>query len=273
MKRVTSNRLVELTGQLSGRDRAMLETVVGLRLVSAKQLERLYFAGAGEAASRARLARRALARLVELGVLGRLERRVGGVRAGAAGHVYYAAPAGQRLVRFWRGEGSGRVASRYEPTAMFVRHGLGVSECYVRLVEADSVEIVKLLGFWSEPAAWHRYTGAGGRRVFLKPDALVHLGLDEATELHAFLEIDCGSEGRQALERKCRSYVAAWRAGIGGEVFPRVVWIATSERRAGLLREVCARMPAEAWKLFLVTTPDRALQTLTAPPVNTGAPS
>jgi hypothetical protein len=273
MKRTTATRLVELAAELSERDREITQTAARLRLLSGKHLERLFFEGTVNASSRARLTRRALARLVASGVLGRLERRVGGVRAGAAGHVYYAAPTGQRLVRYWRGEGAARVASRYEPTGMFVRHGLGVSESYVRLVEADRAGRLQLVGFWNEPAAWRPYIGPGGRRLLLKPDALVHVGLDEATELHTFLEVDCGSEGRRALERKCSSYVAAWRAGIGAEVFPRVVWITTSQRRAGLLREVCAGMPAEAWKLFLVTTPDRALEALTSPAAEPGSTS
>jgi hypothetical protein len=55
----------------------------------------------------------------------------------------------------------------------------------------------------------------------------------------------------------------AWQAGVGGAVFPRVVWITTTERRVALLTAVCASMPAEAWKLFVVTTPERALGVLT----------
>lgn len=262
MIRLSAARLVELAGELSGRDRAITETTARLRLVSCKQLEQLFFAEVQRPSSRARLARRTLARLVERGVLGRLERRIGGVRAGAAGYVYFAAPAGQRLVAYWRGQGLRRPRARYEPTRAFVRHAIGVSDCYVRLVAADREGVVELLAFESEPT--RTFVGPGGTRSVLRPDAFVRLGLgvDGATELHAFLEIDCGTEGRQALARKCRAYVAAWRSGIA-PVFPQVLWITTTERRAELLSEVCATMPAEAWKLFVVTTPERALEVLT----------
>jgi hypothetical protein len=263
MKRLTQARLLALAGELSERERWITEVVVQLRLLSGKQAERLFFAEVESPASRARLARRTLARLVRLGVLGRLERRIGGVRAGAAGHVYYAT-AGQRLVAYWRGEGLGRAGSAYEPTAMFVRHTVAISESYVRLVEADRAKALRLLEFQAEPAAWRQFTGPGGRPVLLKPDAFVRLGLitDDTAEMHTFLEIDCGSEGRAALTRKCRAYVAAWRSGMAAEVFPRVLWIATAERRAELLTAVCAAMPAEAWKLFVVTTPPHALRAL-----------
>jgi hypothetical protein len=261
MKRLTSTRLLALAGELSERERAITEAVVRLRLLSGKQAERLFFAEVESPASRARLARRTLARLVGLGVLARLERRIGGVHAGAAGHVYYAA-AGQRLLSYWRGEGLGRSRSAYEPTGMFVRHTLAISESYVRLVEANRAGALRLLEFQAEPTAWRQFTGPSGRLVTLKPDAFVRLGVDQDSELHAFLEIDCGSEGRAALTRKCHAYVAAWRSGMAAEVFPRVVWLTTTERRAELLTAVCASMPAEAWKLFVVTTPPDALRAL-----------
>lgn len=259
---------MDLAGRLSARERTVIETVARLRLVSGKQLERLHFAETQRSASRARLARRTCARLVERGVLGRLERRIGGVRAGAAGYVYFAASAGQRLVAYWRGEGLGRPRSRYEPSRVFVRHALGISECYVRLVAAERESQLELLAFETEPV--RAFVGPGGARSVLRPDAFVRLGLgDGETELHALLEIDCGSEGRQVLTRKCHAYIAAWRAGMA-PVFPRVIWIATTERRAELLREVCSSMPAEAWKLFVVTTPERALDVLAGPASGTG---
>jgi hypothetical protein len=265
MSRVSAGRLVELADSLSERERAITETAVRLRLLSGKQIERLHFATVQSPASRARLARRACARLVGLGVLGRLERQVGGVRAGAAGHVYFAAPTAQRIVAYWQGEGMRRPRAGYEPGSAFVRHAIGISECYTQLVEASrSVPgTVELLAFQSEPS--RTFIDHGGVRQVLRPDAFLRLGLDgvDGVELHAYVEIDCGSEGRNALARKCRAYVAAWRTGGPAPVFPRVVWITSSEQRAQLLREVCATMPAEAWKLFTVTTTDHALEVLT----------
>jgi Replication-relaxation len=266
VRRLSTQRLVELAGDLSERERSIIETVVRLRLVSGPQVERLYFAATTNRASRARLARRTLARLVGLDLLARLERRIGGVRAGAAGHVFFATPGAQRLAAYWQGQGLGRPLSRYEPTAAFVCHTLGITESYVLLVEADRTGETELLEFLPEPAAWLPFVAPGNVQTILKPDALVRLGVNADEEARFYLEIDCGTEGRAALKRKCRTYIAAWQAGAGGTVFPQVLWITTTERRVALLTEVCASMPAATWKLFVVTTAGQAVAILTANP-------
>ena len=192
-----------------------------------------------------------------------MERRVGGVRAGAAGYIYFDAPAAQRLVTYWQGEGMRRPRAAYEPGRAFVRHRLAISESFVRLSEAERAGWLELLSFDSEPTV--PFSGAGGTRSVLRPDALVKVGVGDV-ELHSFLEIDCGNEGRTALTRKAQAYVAAWRSGATGRVFPRVAWITTTERRAEVLTAACGTMPPEAWKLFVVTTFDRALDVLSAVP-------
>ena len=256
MKRATAGRLIELAGELSERDRQIIELVGARRLMSSGQIERVCFASGESPETLARLARRVLARLVERGVLGRLERRIGGVRAGAAGHVYYLAAAGQRLIAFWRGEGLRRTRSPHEPNGVFVRHALCVSACFVSLVELARTDAARLREFEGEPGCWQRYPGPGGVMLVLKPDARVVLDVGDGEEEHIFLEVDCGTEGRRVLERKCRAYLAAYNTGSIAPVFPRVVWVTTTARRVELLREVCGQMPAEAWKLFTVTTPE-----------------
>jgi hypothetical protein len=259
MTRFTRGRLLSLGNDLSVRDREVVQATARLRLVSGKQLKRLFFFEGERPQTSARLARRALARLVAAGMLGRLERRVGGVRAGSAGYVYALGPAGQRLVRLWRGD-DGRSRPSYEPGGLFVRHVLGVSESYVQLREAEAAGTLELLTFEAEPACWRPFTGPGGGRVVLKPDAFVRLGLG-AYEDRYFLEIDCGSEGRGALVRKFQTYLSYYRSGAeqtAHGVFPRVVWITTTEQRVGLLTEVCGSLPSEARKLFAATTAERA---------------
>ena len=265
IRRLGRAALLELAESLSARDRQIIETVVRLRLVSGKQLERLFFADVRRPASRARLARRSCHRLVAAGVLGRLERRVGGVRAGSAGYIYFDAPAAQRLIAYWQGEGRPqRPRAPYEPGRAFVRHRLGISECFVRLTEAERHGRLGLADFESEPVV--TFFGFGGTRLVLRPDALVRLYLGSEIELHAYLEIDCGTEGRAALARKCDAYIAAWRSGSNGTVFPRVVWITTTERRAAVLREICGSLPPETWKLFLITSHEHTLDALVTVP-------
>lgn len=257
MTRLSRKGLFMLADDLSHRDREIIELFGRFAAVSSKQVERLFFVTGSEAASNARLARRTLVRLTAHRVLVRLERRVGGVRAGSAGTVYRLGAVGDRLLRLWRGAG-GRGRAAQEPGRLFVRHNLAVTESYVRLREAERDGVLDLLDFDPEPTSWRPFAGAAGRQV-LKPDAFARLGLG-AYEDRYFVEIDCGSEGRGALAAKCRTYLAYFRAGVeqAHGVFPRVVWITTTEQRVALIVDVCASLPAAAWPLFAVTTPERA---------------
>lgn len=258
MTRLSRKGLVLLADDLSDRDRQIVELVGRFAVVSGGQLRRLFFGGGANHASNARLARRSLARLTEHRALVRLERRIGGVRAGSAGSVYRLGAVGDRLLRFWRGAG-GRGRTAGEPGRLFVRHGLAVTETYARLREAEQSGSLELLAFNPEPASWRAFGGAAGRQV-LKPDAFARLGLG-AYEDRYFIEVDCGTEGTGALAAKCRSYLAYYRAGIEQSehgVFPRVIWITTTERRVSRIVDVCAGLPALAWPLFVVATPERA---------------
>lgn len=267
MKRLTSSTVATLHERLGRRDRELVELIARLRLVSGQQLERVFFASDVDDGkqARARAARRALGRLVALRVLTRLERRIGGVRAGSSGYVYTLGPAGQRLSALWRGEGLRRTRTPYEPGSLFARHFLAISESYVQLLEAERDGCLDLLTFAPEPECWRTYANpASGRRV-LKPDAFVRVGVG-AYEDRYFLEIDCGSEGRGTLAQKCRAYFDYWRSGneqTAEGVFPRVLWIATNAKRLRLLVDVCASLPADAWQLFAVTSAERAVELIT----------
>jgi hypothetical protein len=199
--------------------------------------------------------------LADQHVLYPLPRRVGGVRAGSAGQVVSLGPIGKRLLAYWQGEGLVRVRAVHEPGLPFARHTLAIAEQYVRLVEAERAGGVELLSFEPEPDCWRTYASASGLAT-LKPDAFVRLGIGDF-EQRSFLEVDLGSEGRGALVRKCRAYAAYYQSGqeqVDTGAFPRVVWITTSQVRAGLLVEVCSSLPAEYWRLFVVGTAERAVE-------------
>lgn len=258
-QRLSHTRLLLLADDLSARDRDVVEFVARFRIASGGQVERLFFTGSDKPATNARLARRTLARLTEANVLLRLARRIGGVRAGSAGSVYRLGAVGDRLVRHWQGTG-GRGRAAHDPGTLFTRHTLAITETYVRLREAEARGAVELLAFDPEPASWRQFGGALARET-LKPDASIRLGLDEFEDRY-FLEVDCGTEGKGALARQCRAYLAYYRAGVeqAEGVFPRVLWITTTERRVSLIGDVCASLPSEAWPLFVVATPERAEQ-------------
>lgn len=263
-----TDRLAGVDERLSARDRDLIQTVGRLRLVSAEQLERLWFSEISESATRQRRVRRVLGRLVEHGLVHRLERRIGGVRAGSSGNVYRLAPDGERLLAYWRGDGLGRARGLYEPGEAYVAHTLAVGDLYVRLVEAERAGRVEVIEHQAEPQCWRSFTGLGGRALILRPDSYVRLGVGAGEfELRAFIEVDRATVGSVALTRKHRAYLDYVRSGReqaahGG--VPAVVWVTTDQRRVELLDRVAAGLGTDAKRLFFATTSERAMGVLGA---------
>ena len=230
-KRLSDAHVRALAADLSQRDLAIIETVRMLRMVRATQLERLHFAGLSES-SRARRRRDVLSRLTRLQLLQTLERKIGGVRAGSAGHSYTLGLAGQRLHRI-QSTGTKRVRRSAEPSLMFLDHTLAVAEFYTEVHESG----LDVLTAEAEPDCW-RYFFDGTTRDVLKPDLFISV----ANETHIFdwfVEIDLGTERRPALKRKMERYEAAYRLGIDGATdgsFPRVLWVAHDKDREKVIR-------------------------------------
>jgi hypothetical protein len=252
---LTPKALAELEAQLSQRDWLVIQTVSGLRFVSGDQLRRLGFADAS-----ARATRRALLRLTDLGVLERLPRQVGGVRAGSAGFVYRLAAAGQRLAAS-RGEQPPRRKSGQVPGMRFVAHALQSAELATLLVEADRAGQLELLELVNEPACWRRWSQ--GR---LRPDGFLRIGAGDFEDSY-FIEVDMGTVGSQALSAKLRQYLAY--AASGSEqaehgVFPKVLWLTPDQRRAAVIQALVKRLPCSAWELFEAVPFAEALDRLAA---------
>lgn len=237
---MTALRRDDLLGvleQLPEREQSVLDLVARFRLVQSGQIERLFFDENSSTASGRRHCRRQLARLVELGLLRRLERRIGGVRAGSAGHLYTVAPAGRRLLALAQGGETPSDRGVHEPGPMFVRHTLAVTEVYVGLRLAERLGAIELLEYQPEPGCWRPYTLASGANGWLKPDAYASVAVGDWEE-RSFVEVDLGTEGRGALRRKLRAYLDYYRSG--GEqtregVFPRVAYLTTTEARAEMI--------------------------------------
>ena len=260
-------RLNALSRRLSDRDRRLLQQVVRLRFLTAGQLERLAFDGIPEPVTRARRARRQLARLVELGLLWRLQRRVGGVRAGSTGYVYGPTAEARRVDAWLRHQPLSRAQAASEPGASFVEHSVACSELFVRLVEADRTGELELLEHQAEPACWRRFVGPANGLRNLRPDAFVSLGIGPWEQL-AFVEIDRGTEGTAAIARKLETYIAYWRSGSEQHdrgVFPKVAWLAETSQREEQLRAQISSLPADVQGLFAVAGVDAALDVLCGP--------
>jgi len=260
--RVGRRQLVVLAAQLPDRDRLILETVEMLGLARGDQLRRLFFSELATEAARTRVARRSLHRLTNHALLRVLERRIGGERAGSAGHVYALAPAGRRLLAHLHGQPMPSRRGVHEPGLLFVTHTLAIGDLYVALVEADRAGKLELLAFEVEPV--RTYTSPIGTTIRLKPDAYVRLATGEFEQL-SFCELDLGSEGRGVLERKLQAYLSLYRSGreqAEHGLFPQVVWIAPDPARAHFISSLVEAPPADGPRLFATTTKGSALSVL-----------
>lgn len=258
--RVGRLELLALEERLSERDRRILEHVAQLRLLHARQIQSLLFPDEqhASAASAARCCRRVLERLTRERLLVRLERRVGGVRAGSASFIYAISPIGHRLT-----QPVGTRRRLREPSLRFVDHTLAVSDLLVAVTLHARGGAWELVRWQSEPNSWREVVTLGGT-VVLRPDLFVVLAVREY-ELRWFIEVDRATEHLPAITRKCRLYNTYYRSGTEQRqhrVFPRILWIAPTEQRAAWLKDAIAADRRLAAGLFAVTTTAQALTEL-----------
>ena len=219
MTRIGHRQLQQLKASLSQRDLQILVSLKDFRLMQVSQIRRFHFWDHASEESGARVCRRTMARLHGVGLVHRLERRVGGVRAGSSGSVFCLSPLGHRLL------GTSRRVRHHEPCPGFVNHTLAITELAAQLSTRCRAKNLKL-ELQPEPAAWRTHTSGFGTSV-LKPDLFVAVS-DHRVELRWFVEIDLGTESRSVLERKCEAYQRYYESGAEQErfgVFPRVLWV------------------------------------------------
>lgn len=259
-------QLEVLDAKLSARERAAISVLLEMRFLSTRQLERWVFDGATPLA-RARTARRSIAKLVTLGVVRHLERRIGGVRSGSAGHINVLTPLGLRLAAVYGWITPERVRRSREPGGQFVRHYLAVAEAHLRVVEAQEEGTLELVERQAEPAAWRTFTAPNGSHAVLKPDGFVAIG-SGSWVTHWLLEIDRGTASGATLDRKLAVYAAYWRSGretAARGVFPKVLWLVPGSRRLAQLQEAFGRSPIEARVLFVAAPFDELVSILSQP--------
>lgn len=250
--------------ELSPREWAVLSDLARVRLLTGRQVQRLHLQE-GSPLTQARRTRSLLQRMNDLGLLHRLERRIGGVSAGSASFIYGLAPMGQRLTTGQGPAGGRRVRRPWEPGRYFINHVLAVSELYVQLREKEATRELEVLAFDAEPACWRAWTGLGGEQRLLKPDAFVSVAAGDY-EHRSFVEVDLSTESTNVLRRKALVYVDYWQSGAEQQrhgVFPKVVWLVPDERRRAQLVDVLSRLPAETWLLFAVALQGAAVPMLT----------
>ncbi len=235
--------------QLSERELAIVDFVGQFRLLDGGQLQRLVFPDGTVVGSRRRT-QGCLKRLVDERYLHRLDRRVGGVRAGSSSFCYTLGSRGLRLIE----PATSRPRRLSEPGLSFVAHHLAVAEVYVQLREAERAGELEVLEYETEPECWRTLTKPFGGSDWLKPDLFVALGVGEF-ELRWFIEVDLATESLRRVDRACDRYIAYYRSGIEQAdqgVFPRVAWLTPSARRAAGIEGVIAKRPPEERQLFVV---------------------
>lgn len=276
---MSAHPVARLEEHLSDRDIRILEDIKRFRLLSTRQLQRLHLPAAplGDhttVSSATRGTTRVLGRLEQLGVIARLERRIGGIAHGSALTVWQLGAAGDRFLRARRGDPKRR---RYEePGRPFMRHMLAVADTAISLIEQANAGRFELLELELEPACWRRFTSGSAVEITLKPDLLV-VTADAHTETHSFIEVDLGTEHPPTVLRKCRTYQRYFATETEQEtrgLFPAVVWIVPDPIRAKRIREAIAADPNLTSNLFWIITPESMNRQLApySAPITTTSP-
>jgi hypothetical protein len=237
---VSRVQAVETLASLSPRERAIVETLRVLQLASGAHIRRLHFMDAAMPETGARLCRRTLCRLADLRVVARLDRRVGGARAGSEAYVYTLDIAGQDF--------STKRRRPRTPGSAFVAHALDIAELYVRLCESkrNGLDVLTVL---PEPSCWRTYPSTTGRE-WCKPDLFVRVGAGDFED-HWFVEVDRATQSAAVLERKAKTYAAYWRSA-DVDPFPLVLFTVPDERRCRFIVDVVKRLPGDIRPLFRV---------------------
>jgi hypothetical protein len=264
LRYVSAARLRDLGRVLSERDMAVVQSVAQLRFVSGAQLRRMHVAGGTELGNE-RVTRRLLARLVSLGVLDRLERRIGGPGpAGSDGYIYTLALGGQHLAHKRQMTSRTRRRRAVVPGQMFLAHTLACAELHARLIEGERAQLFELLERLAEPSCWRRFATGDGEQSILKPDLSARLAHNGARR--AFLiEVDRGTEGTLTLERRMSTYLQ-YRiyCRVVERPFPAVLWLARSDRRVRVIADVLAGLRPQALSSFHVGQFESAIDLLSA---------
>jgi Replication-relaxation len=261
--RLYESRLEALEAKLSERELEAVAVLSEIRFLSTRQLERWIFDGVTPLA-RARAARRSIAKLAELGVVRHLERRIGGVRAGSAGHINLLTALGLRLAAVHGWITPEQARRTREPGGQFVRHYLAVAEAHLRVLEAQARGDLQVLARQAEPMAWREFTGASGLQRTLKPDAFFAIS-SKPWSTHWFVEVDRATISGATLDRRLATYIDFWQSGqesAARGVSLKVLWLTPDVRRLDQLRQAFRRAPTTTRGLFTAAIFDDLIATL-----------
>lgn len=248
--RLTPARLRQLATELPDRYTLPLLHLSRARVLSGHQLDRLLADPDVRSETVGRVRRRIMTRLTDLGLTATLERRIGGIRAGSAGHVHVLTAAGHTLAALLADQQPPRrVRHSRAPGPMFVTHALDIAEIYVQLTEHSHTGGFQVAAFVTEPASWWNESS-----VFLRPDAYTVLATPDYRDCW-WLEIDRDTESIPRLAAKLRDYSDHAEAGGTGpdRVLPRILFTAPTQHRCRAIGDLITGLPPPAPELLAVS--------------------
>lgn len=282
------NDIASLIESLSERDLSILESLRTHRALTTVLIRRLHFpiggepreAGSGKSHATEMAAAvatiRVLTRLESRRLITRLQRRIGGVRAGSTGIVWQLGAGGERLLRTRHGDPARRRYS--EPSPNFISHTLASADLAIHLYELARHGMIELLRLEAEPECWRTFLSAHGARQWLKPD-LFAITADGDYEHHLFIEADNATEHAPVIVRKALQYQQYANSGIHQKehgLFPAVVWVVPDSKRQAAIRSALTIEPRlhdlVNAGLFHVVTTEEFPAFVTDGPGNTGHP-
>ena len=150
----------------------LLEFLDKARYATSRQLASLFFSSSSNPATQLRRANFTLMKLTNQGLLHRLNRRIGGVRAGSGSFVYGITLKGLKLLKQTNEAVILRYQNIYEPSLGHLEHTLAVTQLYLEAVQLDRHHSeICLERFDFEPKSWRGYSTIAGTGSTLKPDA------------------------------------------------------------------------------------------------------
>ncbi len=241
--------------QVTSRELETLLQLACFHYLTAAQVEAFLFDGSAlRPASRARVARRILAGLVQSGFVQPAQRLVSAEGSGPARRVYTLTASGEAVLRRSGRRGGPPPARR---GSLFVEHALTTADVALAFRRAARAQPGPAIVSWESD--WDLQMAIPGSP--LVPDARVVLAADDL-KLHAFLEVDRATERPAAFARKIAAYLEWYWSGRWREcvaIWPVVLVVTPTAMRAVSLRRttetVVARYGSEGTEFRFAALP------------------
>jgi Replication-relaxation len=223
------------TRALPQRDQQTLEHLAQFRFLERRQLQHLLYADTPINDHSAEvMTRRILQRLTQRKLITHTEQQPGGPIGGSNAPVSYLTPTGAQHLKHTQ------PAPRSPRGMLLVRHAIASADVVLAFDRAARAQADHELLGWTTDANIGRDLGP----IPLLPDLYLTYATRDI-ELHAFVEVDLGSEGSRVIATKIDQYLQLWRTGTIHErlgLWPLVLWVTTNPTRARLLRGAIERV-------------------------------